>query len=56
MNVDGIPAVILYEQGVEAELGRGLFILSRAVGILEYVWEQKQQRSRIKGPMPRRSN
>jgi citrate synthase len=33
-------------------LGRGLFILSRSVGILAHTWEQSQQGGRIKGPMP----
>ena len=34
-------------------MGRGLFILSRSVGILAHAWEQKQQGGRIKGPMPK---
>jgi citrate synthase len=53
MNIDGSTAVIFAELGVEPELGRGLFILSRAVGILAHTWEQKQQGGRIKGPMPK---
>jgi citrate synthase len=53
MNLDGSTAVIFAELGVEPELGRGLFILSRAVGILAHAWEQKQQGGRIKGPMPK---
>jgi citrate synthase len=53
MNIDGITAVIFCELGFEPELGRGLFILSRAVGILAHAWEQKQQGRRIMGPMPR---
>jgi citrate synthase len=53
MNIDGSTAVIFAELGVEPELGRGLFILSRSVGILAHAWEQKQQGGRIKGPMPR---
>ena len=52
MNIDGITAVIFCELGFEPELGRGLFILSRAVGILAHAWEQKQKGKRIKGPMP----
>ena len=52
MNIDGITAVIFSELGFEPELGRGLFILSRAVGILAHAWEQKQQGRRIMGPMP----
>jgi citrate synthase len=52
MNIDGATAVIYCELGFAAELGRGLFILSRSVGILAHAWEQKQQGGRIKGPMP----
>ena len=53
MNIDGITAVIFCELGFEPELGRGLFILSRSVGILAHAWEQKQRGYRIMGPMPR---
>ena len=53
MNIDGITAVIFYELGFEPELGRGLFILSRSVGILAHAWEQKQRGHRIMGPMPK---
>ena len=38
MNIDGITAVIFCELGFEPELGRGLFILSRSVGILAHAW------------------
>ncbi|HET9338131.1 MAG TPA: citryl-CoA lyase [Casimicrobiaceae bacterium] len=51
MNIDGITAVIFSELGFEPELGRGLFILSRSVGILAHAWEQKQRGRRIMGPM-----
>ena len=53
MNIDGVTAVIFCELGFEPELGRGLFILSRSVGILAHAWEQKQRGRRIMGPMPR---
>lgn len=53
MNIDGATAVIYAELGFAAPLGRGLFILSRSVGILAHAWEQTQQGGRIKGPMPR---
>jgi len=52
MNIDGATAVIYSELGFAPELGRGLFVLSRSVGILAHAWEQKQQGGRIKGPMP----
>lgn len=51
MNIDGITAALYLELGFEPELGRGLFILSRSVGILAHAWEQRQQGGRIKGPM-----
>jgi citrate synthase len=53
MNIDGATAVIYAELGFAPELGRGLFILSRSVGILAHAWEQSQQGGRIKGPMPK---
>ena len=52
MNIDGATAVIYCELGFPPPLGRGLFILSRSVGILAHAWEQTQQGGRIKGPMP----
>jgi citrate synthase len=53
MNIDGATAVIFSELGFPPPLGRGLFVLSRAVGILSHAWEQKQQGGRNKGPMPK---
>lgn len=52
MNIDGATAVVFLELGFSPELGRGLFILSRTVGILAHAWEQRQQGERLKGPMP----
>lgn len=54
MNIDGATAVIYAELGFAAELARGLFCLSRSVGILAHAWEQTQQGGRNKGPIPRR--
>jgi citrate synthase len=51
MNIDGATAVIFSELGFAPALGRGIFILSRSVGILAHAWEQTQQGGRIKGPM-----
>ncbi len=53
MNIDGATAAIFCELGFAPQLGRGLFILSRSVGILAHAWEQMQQGGRIKGPMPK---
>lgn len=52
MNIDGATAVIYAELGFQAPLARGLFCLSRSVGILAHAWEQKQQGGRNKGPTP----
>jgi citrate synthase len=52
MNTDGGTAVVLLELGFPAPLGRGVFVLSRAVGILAHAWEQSQLDARLKGPMP----
>jgi citrate synthase len=52
MNIDGSAAVIFCELGFAPMLGRGLFILSRSVGILAHAWEQSQQGGRNKGPIP----
>ena len=53
MNIDGVTAVIFCELGFAAPLGRGLFILSRSVGILSHAWEEISKGSRMKGPMPK---
>lgn len=52
MNIDGATAVVYGELGFEPPLARGLFVLSRSVGILAHAWEETQQGRRIKGPMP----
>jgi citrate synthase len=52
MNIDGATAVVFCELGFPPDLGRGLFILSRAVGILAHASEQARQGERIKGPTP----
>ena len=54
MNIDGATAVIFAELGFAAPLARGLFCLSRSVGILAHAWEQQQQGGRNKGPTPPR--
>lgn len=52
MNIDGATAVIYAELGFQPPLARGLFCLSRSVGILAHAWEQMQQGGRNKGPTP----
>lgn len=53
INIDGATAVIFAELGFAPPLGRGLFVLSRSVGILSHAWEQSQAPNRNKGPMPK---
>lgn len=53
LNIDGATAVIYGELGFPPPLTRGLFVLSRSVGILAHAWEQTQQGGRNKGPLPR---
>lgn len=52
MNIDGATAIIYSELGFSSELGRGLFVLSRSVGILAHAWEERSSGLRIKGPLP----
>lgn len=53
MNIDGVSAVVFAELGFPTALGRGLFLLSRSVGIVAHAWEQQREGHRIKGPMPK---
>jgi len=53
MNIDGITAIVYSELGFAPQLGRGLFVLSRSVGILAHAWEESQNGLRNKGPIPR---
>ncbi len=52
MNIDGATAVIYAELGFPPPLARGLFCLSRSVGILAHAWEQTEHGGRNKGPTP----
>ena len=53
MNIDGATAIVYGELGFDPEVSRGLFCLSRSVGILAHAWEERTSGSRIKGPLPR---
>ncbi len=52
MNIDGATAVIFAELGFPPPLARGLFCLSRSIGIVAHAWEQTEQGGRNKGPTP----
>lgn len=51
-NIDGISAPIQCELALPAEIAQGLFILSRAMGIMAHTFEQTQEGVRVKGPCP----
>lgn len=53
INIEGATAAIYGALGFPAPLCRGLFVLSRSVGILAHAWEQQQEPDRNKGPMPK---
>jgi citrate synthase len=53
MNIDGATAIVYGELGFDPELSRGLFCLSRSVGVLAHAWEERTSGRRIKGPIPR---
>lgn len=53
LNIDGVTAAVYAELGFAPALARGIFCLSRAVGILAHAWEQSARGERNKGPMPR---
>ena len=52
INIDGCTAVIYAELGLPAPLARGLFVLSRSIGVLAHAWEETQSGRRNKGPIP----
>lgn len=52
LNIDGATAVIYAELGFAPPLARGLFCLSRSVGLVAHAWEQMEQGGRNKGPTP----
>jgi citrate synthase len=53
MNIDGATGVVFAELGFPPPLCRGLFVVSRSVGVLAHAWEESQSGERNKGPMPR---
>lgn len=52
MNIDGATGAIYGALGFAPPLARGLFCLSRSIGILAHAWEQTEQGGRNKGPTP----
>lgn len=52
MNIDGATAAIYAALNVPPVLARGLFCLSRSVGLAAHAFEQSEQGGRNKGPTP----
>jgi citrate synthase len=52
MNIDGATALIYCELGFPTLAGKGLFSLSRGVGIVAHALEEMQSGTLIKGPCP----
>lgn len=52
INVDGAFAVVMAELGFAPPLGRGIFVLARAVGLMAHAYETMEGGRRIKGPVP----
>lgn len=52
MNVDGVTAIVYCEIGLPPAAAKGLFCLSRGVGIVAHALEEMQSGARIKGPLP----
>lgn len=52
MNIDGATAMVYCELGFAALAGKGLFCLSRGVGIVAHALEEMQAGMLIKGPCP----
>lgn len=53
LNIDGVTAAIYVSLGFPPSLCRGLFILSRSIGILAHAYEEAQSAYRNKGPLPK---
>ncbi len=52
MNVDGAIAALQCEMGLPTEIAKGLFSLSRGIGILAHAYEELTTGSRLKAPCP----
>ena len=52
LNVDGVTAIVYCELGLPPASAKGLFCLSRGVGIVAHALEEMRSGTRIKGPCP----
>ncbi|MDR7314715.1 citryl-CoA lyase [Brevibacillus nitrificans] len=56
MNIDGVAAAIQCELAIPAEAAKGIFAMSRGMGIVAHALEELQNRVLIKGPCPNRAD
>lgn len=56
MNIDGISAAIQCELAIPAEAAKGVFALSRGMGIIAHAYEELMTGVLIKGPCPNRED
>lgn len=56
MNIDGVAAAIQCELAIPAEAAKGVFSLSRGMGIVAHAFEELQNQVLIKGPCPNRDD
>jgi citrate synthase len=56
MNIDGVSAAIQCELAIPAEASKGIFALSRGMGIVAHAFEELKNGILIKGPCPNRDD
>jgi citrate synthase len=56
LNIDGISAAVQCELGLPAEAAKGVFALSRGMGIVAHAFEEWMSGVLIKGPCPNRDD
>ncbi|MGE6631960.1 citryl-CoA lyase [Bacillus sp. NPDC077027] len=52
MNIDGVSAAIQCELDIPAEAAKGIFSLSRGMGIVAHAYEELTKGALVKGPCP----
>ncbi|MCY8515601.1 citryl-CoA lyase [Bacillus atrophaeus] len=52
MNIDGVSAAVQCELGIPAEAAKGVFALSRGMGIVAHAYEELMNGLLVKGPCP----
>lgn len=52
INIDGISGAIQCEIGLPSEVAKGLFCLSRGIGLVAHVYEEQKSNARLKSVVP----